>query len=160
MNKTLVFDMDGTLCDTYNQENWLERLRSFDPSVYSNAEPIVSMQELDDTIQQLKRNGWKIEIVSWLSKGSTKEFDRAVRQAKKEWLKKYHFDYDGLHIVKYGTPKSKCTKNLKGYQILIDDELKNRLAWRNGGTIDASQDIIKELRVLGEKEKYEREVNK
>ena len=151
MTKSIVFDMDGTLCDTYNQENWLERLRSFDPSVYSNAEPIVSMRELDNTIQQLKRNGWKIEIVSWLSKGSTKEFDRAVRQAKKEWLKKYHFDYDRLHIVKYGTPKSKCTKEENSYQILVDDEEKNLRQWRNGSTIKASKDILKELNVLVEK---------
>ena len=148
MNKTLVFDMDGTIANLYKVENWLEDLRAFNPRPYIMAEPMYDMELLNLVLNTLKSRGWKIAIVSWLSKESTKEYDREVRQAKREWLEKYNFPFDEIHLVKYGTTKANCTRKNGGYQILVDDNESVRNGWSLGATINANNDIIADLVTL------------
>ena len=148
MNKTLVFDMDGTIADLYGVENWLSDLRNEKTRPYSMARPIYNMAVLNTLIELLKESGWRIVVTTWLAKGSTKKYDNAVREAKINWLEKHHFPYDEIHLVKYGTTKANCTRKLGGFQILIDDNESVRKGWSLGDTIDAREDIIKELRKL------------
>lgn len=143
--KTLVFDMDGTIADLYSVENWLQALLNEDETPYRIATPLYNMNTLNLVVNTLKNKGWKIVVTTWLSKGSTKEYDKKVKEAKKEWLKKYCFDYDEIHLVKYGTTKANCTRKHGGYQILIDDNKKVRDGWHLGNTIDANKNILKEL---------------
>lgn len=86
MNKTLVFDMDGTIANLYKVENWLEDLRSYNPRPYIVAEPMYDMMELAELLNELKEIGYRVAVTSWLSKESTKAYDELVRQAKKDWL--------------------------------------------------------------------------
>lgn len=124
--KILVFDMDGTIADFYRQENWLYNIRHEIASPYSNAKPLFDMDTLNNLCISLKAKGYRIVITSWLSKESTTEFKNKVRIAKREWLEKYNFPCDEIHLVQYGTPKSSCTKKHKNaMQILVDDEEKN-----------------------------------
>lgn len=148
MNKTLVFDMDGTIANLYGVENWLADLRSFNPRPYIIAEPMYDMDLLKLVLETLKEHGWKVVVTSWLSKESTREYDREVRKAKLEWLKKYDFPFDEIHLVKYGTTKANCTRKLGGYQILVDDNETVRNGWNLGSTINANNDIISELMML------------
>ena len=148
MNKTLVFDMDGTIADLYKVENWLEDLRSFNPRPYIVAEPMYDMDLLNALLNELKNNGWKIVVTSWLSKETTRAYDKEVRKAKREWLEKYNFPVDEIHLVKYGTTKANCTRKLGGYQILVDDNEQVRKGWNLGSTINANNDIITELAML------------
>ena len=148
MNKTLVFDMDGTIANLYKVENWLEDLRSFNPRPYIVAEPMYDMDLLNALLNELKNNGWKIVVTSWLSKESTRAYDREVRKAKREWLEKNNFPFDEIHLVKYGTTKANCTRKLGGYQILVDDNEQVRNGWNLGSTINANNDIITELAML------------
>jgi len=143
--KVLVFDMDGTLANLYNVTNWLEKLRSESVEPYEVAEPMYDMDNLAYLLNILKYKGWKIVITSWLSKESTKEYDKKVRQAKKAWLEKYNFPYDEIHLVKYGTTKANCTRKLGGYQILVDDNEQIRNGWTLGATINANNNIMKEI---------------
>ena len=53
---------------------------------------------------------------------STKEYNREVRKAKREWLKQNGIIVDEIHIVKYGTPKHQVTKANKETQLLFDDD--------------------------------------
>lgn len=145
MNKVLVFDMDGTIADLYNVDNWLSLLRSRNPLPYEIAKPMYDMDTLKEILNLLKGEGWHITIVSWLSKDSTKEYDNAVRDAKKAWLKKYNFPYDSIHLVKYGTTKADCTRKMGGYQILVDDNEKVRKGWTLGDTINANENILEKL---------------
>ena len=145
MNKTLVFDMDGTIADLYGVDNWLDALRSFDPTPYQTAEPLYDMVELTYVLGLLKNLGWKIAITSWLSKETNAEYDKLVRQAKREWLERYDFPFDEIHLVKYGTTKADCTRKLGGFQILIDDNAKVRDGWHLGATMDATEDILEML---------------
>ena len=146
MTKTLVFDMDGTIADLYAVTDWLENIIAENVRPYAIAEPIYNMNKLVNVINRLKENGWRVAIVSWTSKHGSKEYNRAVRRVKKEWLDRYNFPYDELHVIKYGTPKSYCMKKTGGFQILFDDEEPNRKAWRNGSTVNANEDIYKILK--------------
>jgi Holliday junction resolvasome RuvABC DNA-binding subunit len=37
MKLTVILDMDGTIADLYKVENWLGKLRNFDPTPYAEA---------------------------------------------------------------------------------------------------------------------------
>lgn len=148
MNRTLVFDMDGTIANLYGVENWLEDLRNFNARPYIEAEPMYDMNELRTVLELLKLQGWTVAITSWLSMESTKEYDKLVRQAKREWLKKYNFPFDEIHLVAYGTTKANCTRKNGGYQILIDDNAKVRNGWNLGSTINANENILEKLWAL------------
>ena len=143
--RTLVFDMDGTIADFYGVQGWLEDIRNNNPRPYIVAEPLYNMDILISILILLKLQGWEIVITSWLAKGSTKEFDELTRVAKKEWLEKYNFPFDEIHLVKYGTTKANCTRKKGGYQVLVDDNEQVRNGWHLGSTINANENIIDEL---------------
>ena len=146
--KRIVFDMDGTLADFYGVDGWLTDLENHNPRPYEVAKPLVDMELLTDLLDLLKAQGWIICVTSWLANHSTKEFDKLTRMAKIEWLKKYNFPYDEIDLVKYGTTKADCTRNKKGYQVLVDDNEKVRKGWTLGHTINANEDIISALAEL------------
>lgn len=148
MKRTLVFDMDGTLADLYSVDGWLEMLRTENPMPYVMAQPMYDMEELVEILEELKEIGWRVAVTSWLSMNSTREYDRMVREAKREWLERYSFPYDEIHLVAYGTTKANCTRKLGGYQILVDDNEKVRKGWTLGDTIDANENIMEELKKL------------
>lgn len=145
MNKTLVFDMDGTIADFYGVENWLDALKAEDPHPYMVANPIYETDLLNTVLRALKKQGWRIVVTTWLAKGSSRAYDTIVREAKLAWLEKYEFPYDEIHMVKYGTTKANCTRHHGGFQILVDDNEKVRNGWNLGGTIDANKNIIDAL---------------
>lgn len=143
--KILVFDMDGTLADFYGVNGWLQYLEERNPTPYIVAKPLYDMVALASVLNILKIKGWKIVVTSWLAKDSTKEFDREVRQAKREWLKEHNFPFDEIHLVKYGTTKANCTRKLGGYQVLVDDNEQVRNGWNLGATINANENILDKL---------------
>ena len=125
---TVYFDMDGTIADLYSVPNWLPLLRAYDPKPYAEAKPLVNLNSLARILNRLQRQGIKIGIISWLSKGSTPEYDAKVTTAKERWLARHlsSVNFDEIHIVPYGTPKQTfATTN----DILFDDEAKNRENW-------------------------------
>ena len=144
-NRTLVFDMDGTIADLYGVNNWLEDLRAENPRPYEEAKPLYDMDALNAILDIFKRNKWKIVVTTWLAKESSKDYDRLVREAKLAWLEKFNFPYDEIHLVKYGTTKANCTRKYKGFQVLVDDNEQIRKGWSLGDTIDANKNIISEL---------------
>lgn len=141
----LVFDMDGTIADLYGVEGWLSDLRNENPRPYLEAKPLYDMDTLCSILGLLRYMGWQVIITSWLAKNSTAEYDEKVRTAKKEWLAKYNFPYDEIHLVKYGTTKADCTRRKNCYQILFDDNEKVRKGWHLGKAVNASENIMDEL---------------
>lgn len=143
MRKEIWFDMDGTIADLYGVDGWLEMLIHNDPTPYRVARPLVRMATLARLLNRLQREGYEIGIVSWLSKTSTAEYDKAVTEAKREWLAKHlksvRFDY--IDILPYGTPKEMGRNG-----ILFDDEERNRTNW-NEIAYDVSE-IIETLKAL------------
>lgn len=148
MNKTLVFDMDGTIANFYGVSGWLNDLMNENTRPYDVAEPFYDKDVLNNILINLKANGWRIVITSWLAKGSSKAYDAKVRTAKLAWLKKENFPYDEVHLVKYGTTKANCTRKYGGFQILVDDNATVRKGWKLGATINANENILTALMAL------------
>ena len=142
MNRAIYFDMDGTIANLYGVENWLEYLISEMTKPYRVARPLLNMRELGKEIKRLQKIGYKVGIVSWLSKNSTENYDAKVMQAKFKWLERHigAVKWDEIHIVKYGTPKSKVVEFPNG--ILFDDELNNRREWGLGDGLAFDVDNI------------------
>lgn len=147
-DKTLVFDMDGTIADFYGVANWLEYLENADTTPYEVALPLYDMEYLNALLTILKKQGWYIVVTTWLAKGGTKEYNDRTRKAKLDWLETYKFPYDEIHLVKYGTTKANCTRKIGGFQILVDDNEEVRKGWNLGDTINAKENILKELEKL------------
>lgn len=147
--KVLVFDLDGTIADLYGVDGWLEMLRAFDPTPYIVADPLCDMAELVATLNELRKVGYIVAVTSWLSMDSTREYNKAVRMAKRNWLDGHNFPYDEIHLVKYGTTKADCTRHLGGEQILFDDSEKVRNGWSLGATVNpTTTNIIDYLKAL------------
>jgi hypothetical protein len=149
MKKMLCFDMDGTIADLYGVESWLPKLQAEDASPYFDASPMWDMDKLNKILQALKARGWEIQIITWLSKNSTKEYKTKVRETKKAWLKKWGFQYDHFHGVQYGRTKADSVRGKADYAILIDDNKKIRDGWTLGKTIDpTSCNLLETLSAL------------
>lgn len=147
-NKTIVFDMDGTIADFYGVNGWLDYLKNEDTTPYEIARPLYNTVKLNALLMALKNKGWKIAITTWLAKDGTKEYNDRTRKAKLNWLAEHCFPYDEIHLVKYGTTKANCTRKIGGFQILVDDNAKVRKGWNLGATIDANENIIEHLEKL------------
>lgn len=141
MNRAIYLDCDGTWIDLYGVDGWLDDLINSRPRPYIEAKPLVNLSLLARTLNQLQKQGYTINIITWTSKNSTEEYHNIVAQAKLNWLKKHikSVHWNNIYILKYGTPKSSC-----GNGILFDDEEKNRQEW-NGIAYD-EKNLIKTLR--------------
>ena len=129
MNVTINFDMDGTIADLYSNPNWLPLLRAYDPTPYATAKPLVRLNTLARKLNTLQKAGYRIAVISWLSKESTPAYDEAVTATKIAWLKKHlpSVEWNEIHIVPYGTPKQMFCNN--PLDVLFDDEERNRTNW-------------------------------
>ena len=146
MNITINFDMDGTIADLYANPNWLPLLRAYDPTPYATAKPLLRLCDLARKLNALQKNGYRIAVISWLSKESNAEYDKAVTNAKLEWLAKHlpSVNWDEITIVPYGTPKQMVVEFATG--ILFDDEKPNRTNWT--GTAYDVENILEILKGL------------
>ena len=145
MPKEICFDLDGTLVNFYGVEGWLNYILESNPYPYETAKPMLNMSYLARLLHKAQSKGYKVNIISWLAKGSTKEYDIKVEKAKREWLAKHlpSVEFDNIYIVGYGTPKSNYAK--KG-SILFDDEENNRNEWN--GKAFSEKEIINVLKTL------------
>lgn len=145
---TIYFDMDGTIANLYSVENWLPKLRAYDPSPYIEAAPLLRLSALARKLNNLKRKGYKIGVLSWLSKDPDPTYGAKVTAAKYYWLAKHlpSVNFDEIRIVPYGTPKSSLVSEIG---ILFDDEEPNRKEWENAGGIAYDvQNILENLNLI------------
>lgn len=138
-------DMDGTIADLYGVENWLPMLRASNPTPYAIAKPLVNMAVLARLLNNRQKQGFKICVVSALSKDSTIEYDMAVKQAKVAWLKKHlpSVQFDEIKFVPYTFAKNDVNS---GEDILFDDEQRHLSAWT--GTAFHASEILTTLKAL------------
>lgn len=148
--KAIYFDMDGTIADLYSVDNWLPKLRAYDASPYAEATPLVRLCTLARMLNKLQHNGYRICVISWLSKDPNPAYDEAVTAAKLAWLAKHmpSVKWDAIHILPYGTPKSSVDSDTwRG--ILFDDEENNIIEWEeNSGWAFEPSAIFEILRAL------------
>lgn len=147
---TIYFDMDGTIANLYGVVDWLPKLRAEDASPYAEAMPLIDMENLQLLLAILQNRGYKIGIISWLAKNSSKAYDKSVRKAKIEWLRAMlpEIQFDEMHIVKYGTRKDYVAKDKNG--IIFDDDERVRKNWRGESFNPNTNDIIEILKTIKE----------
>lgn len=145
MNKAIYFDLDGTIADLYGVEGWLDDLIAENTRPYAEAKPLLNLSLLARYIHKAQKMGYIVGVISWLSKSGSPEYNKAVTEVKREWLKKHlpSVEWDEIHIVEYGTPKSTC-RTCPG--ILFDDEERNLKEWGAGAVIASS--LLEVLRNL------------
>ena len=144
MTATIFFDMDGTIADLYGVDNWLDYLIASNTFPYAIAKPLLKLNSLARVLNRLQREGYRIGVISWLSKSGTEEYNNAVTETKKNWLKKHlaSVHFDEINIVKYGTPKQMFARTEN--DILFDDEEKNRNNWTGKAfDVDAILETLK-----------------
>lgn len=126
---TINLDMDGTITNLYGVQNWLDYLIAEDTTPYAVAEPLVRLSALAKRLNNLQKNGYRLSIISWLSKSGSEEYNKAVTAVKMAWLAEHlpSVRWDEVHIVPYGTPKQNYCRSVE--DILFDDEEKNRTNW-------------------------------
>lgn len=149
MNINICFDMDGTIADLYAVNDWLPKLRNFDPTPYMVAKVMHNMSQLARYLNKAQSLGYGLKIISWTSKESNPEYDMAIAQAKTEWLHKHlpSVEWDEIIITEYADPKEQYSN---GNDILFDDNAEIRSAWENCGDNIAYEpnEIIEILRSL------------
>lgn len=145
MNKAIYFDMDGTIADLYGVSGWLADLEAENVRPYAEAKPLLNLSLLARYIHKAQAKGYTVGVISWLSKTGSPAYNEAVTAAKREWLAKHlpSVEWDEIHIVKYGTPKSTC-RTCPGF--LFDDEQKNLDEWGAGAVI--ASNLLEILRNL------------
>lgn len=146
MKRTIWFDMDGTIADLYGVENWLPKLRAYDPSPYAEAKVMLNMSLLARYLNQLQKLGYWIGIISWTSKESTQDYSQAVAEAKRKWLNIHlpSVEFDFTMITEYGVPKELWMNTSD--DILFDDNEEIRGEW-DGDSYEPN-DIFKVLKSL------------
>ena len=134
-NATIYFDMDGTITDLYGVNDWLTYLQNEQTNPYTEAGLLVDGEQLCNFLAAGKAAGILFGIISWGAKNASKDYQKAIRRAKIDWLKKNNLleYFSELHVVKYGTQKNRVAKNRTG--VLIDDELQR---WNAEKLVDAN----------------------
>ena len=78
MNKAIYFDMDGTIADLYNEENWLTRLLNEEKGLFRNLKPMHDKDRLTKVINDLIKLGFEIEVITWTPKNVSQEYIKIV----------------------------------------------------------------------------------
>lgn len=146
MKKTIYLDMDGTFVNLYDVEHWLFKLRAEDPTPYTEAKPLVNFSVLARYLNNQKKRGNNIGIISWTSYGGSEEYNKQVAEAKREYLRKHlpSVSFDEIIIVPYGEPKSQFRKS--ALDVLIDDDVRNLEDWGAYGY--HAEDLLKLLKEI------------
>lgn len=134
-NATIYFDLDGTIADLYGFSDWLTYLQNEQTIPYAEARLLVDGKQFRNFLMAGKAAGILFGVISWSAKNASRDYQKAIRRSKIDWLKKNGLleYFDELHIVKYGTPKNRAAKNRTG--VLIDDELQH---WNVEKLVDAN----------------------
>lgn len=134
-NATIYFDLDGTIADLYGFSGWLDCLRNEQTTPYTEAGLLVDGEQLRNFLAAGRAAGVLFGVISWGAKSASKDYQKAIRRAKIEWLEKNDLleYFNELHVIKYGTPKNRVAKNRTG--VLIDDELQR---WNVEKLVDAN----------------------
>lgn len=134
-NATIFFDLDGTIADLYGFSGWLDCLQNEQTTPYAEAGLLVDGEQFRNFLAAGKAAGVLFGVISWGAKNASKDYQKAIRRAKIDWLKKNNLlkYFDELHIVKHGTPKNRATKNRTG--VLVDDEPQR---WNIEKLVDAN----------------------
>jgi 5'(3')-deoxyribonucleotidase len=116
MKKVNVYlDMDGTIANLYEQENWLERLLNEENGLFATCEPMTTEEVI---FKVFPKNQFNVKILSMTPKNVSKAYCETVIKEKNAWLDKFFPNITKRHYLPYGNNKNfKNSKNA----VLVDD---------------------------------------
>lgn len=116
MKKKVVYlDMDGTIADLYNIENWLNSLEQEECGLFLKCENLITQERLFSIFPQ---EVYDIRILSMTPKDASEEYCKQVINEKNLWLDENFPLLQKRIYMKYGHNKN--LKNSKN-AILVDD---------------------------------------
>ena len=124
LNKShIIFDLDGTLYNLYGIDNWLKKVESGDPSVFTEGETLVNTEALNKKIEVFKKMGCTFSVVTWLPMGATDKYKKECYSRKMNWCRENLPTISEVNIIDYGIGKHLYRKKDK-FNYLIDDNLE------------------------------------
>jgi len=151
MAKKIFFDMDGTIADLYNEENWLTRLQNEEKGLFRNLKPMHDKDRLTKIINVLIELGFEIEVITWTPKNVSQDYIKIVEEEKKEWIQEHFPMIKNIHCLAYGVPKQKAKYKKAKLEILVDDNLEVVKMWntpKQRKSIIANHNLIANLQTL------------
>jgi len=120
MKNTIWFDMDGTVADLYNRQNWLGLLETESP-IFADLDPICDIEELARLCTKLFSIGYRIGIITWLPAHASADYRTTCTADKNAWLAQNMPYITEVHTLPYGTPKQNAGFDRGTYNYLVDD---------------------------------------
>lgn len=125
--RTIYLDMDGTIANTYEVDNWRPRLLAHDASVFMDAEPA----DKEKVMELIELLGGNVVVLTMLPEHtlSGSELDAyydEVKQTKIAWLAKHFPEFDKIEFVDFEETKSSYWEP---GDVLIDDSSSQLRDW-------------------------------
>ena len=120
IENVLVLDMDNTIADLFNVDGWLDILLkgsvSQNRQLFLSLDPLISEEKLKQFCSKFNH----VVVMSMVPSKQTEQHDKAVMEAKIEWLHK-NFPFIRNIII----TKRVDNKNLLDSSIILYDTRKN-----------------------------------
>ena len=130
MSIKITMDLDGTVYDLYSVENWLEKLRSEDSSVFSEGDFIGDYNRFKTVCEKLVAMGVQFEVITWLPMQASPEYELECTEVKREWVKKFMPFVTEFTAQSYGIPKQNAIKKRAKTMYLLDDNKEICEMWK------------------------------
>lgn len=120
MGITIYLDLDGTVYDLYNIEQWEEKLRAEQPNMYNQNRPLFTPR-IHIIVSALLRFGVKFHVITKLSKTATKNYAELTSEEKRSWVRNNLPFVSNVSTIPYADHKSNYIRRKDEENILIDD---------------------------------------
>ena len=153
-------DLDGTVYDLYNVNNWEPRLRAEDPTVFEDGDFIGDYDRFISICNKLVLIGVQFGVITWLSMQSSVEYEIECTEVKRSWVKKFMPFVTEFNAQSYGTPKQNAIQKRAKIMYLLDDNKEICEMWKTEKmrkSINVNRDGLTTIEAL---EKIYRELTK
>ncbi len=135
-SKIIYIDMDGTINSFYDVDGWLTDLHNESVRPYLKAKG-KNLPHVARLLKALQKQGWRINILTALSDGCSRQYGERIKEAKFQWLRVHlpSIKFDDIIFLDYKTQKGDIVDKTGGF--LIDDNQTHLESVKNGIAIDA-----------------------
>jgi phosphoglycolate phosphatase-like HAD superfamily hydrolase len=151
MKTKVYFDMDGTIADLYNVEDWLPKIIKEEKGAYLSAKPLFNQKDLEEILTKLFHKGVEFGVISWGAKNSSTDYLKQTEKEKRTWLKMYIPTLESdVTVQPYGTPKHMAITGKYDNIYLVDDNAEVLTEWeensnRKGVKVSNTYDVVMAL---------------